>query len=150
MREAGLVPAVLDVRDETRNENEVDGAIPQHRVGDADVAALCVSDLRGFHRRTFSSIRSPSSDSADTVGGRASFYRQRRAAERVEVAARSDELLAAQGLIRVSAEPRVLDGSFGHVLDDQIVSPCSQLRMVVLGSEAPPARRGVDTIIVPS
>jgi hypothetical protein len=34
--------------------------------------------------------------------------------------------------------------------DDQIVSPGSQLRMVVLGSEAPPARRGVDAFIVPS
>jgi hypothetical protein len=36
-----------------------------------------------------------------------SRYRQRRAAERMEVAARSDELLAEQGLIRASAKPRV-------------------------------------------
>jgi hypothetical protein len=36
-----------------------------------------------------------------------SRYRQRRAAERMEVAARSDELLAEQGLIRASAEPRI-------------------------------------------
>jgi hypothetical protein len=34
-------------------------------------------------------------------------YRQRRAAERVEVAALSDELLEVQGLVRASAEPRI-------------------------------------------
>ena len=36
-----------------------------------------------------------------------SRYRQRRTAERTEVAAGSDALLAAQGLIRASAEARV-------------------------------------------
>ena len=40
-----LLPGKLDMRHETRDENEIDGRIAKHLLGDADVAALRVMSL---------------------------------------------------------------------------------------------------------
>jgi hypothetical protein len=48
-REARLLPIVVEVREQPRDEDEVDRSAADHLVGDVDIAALRVMNLWGVH-----------------------------------------------------------------------------------------------------
>jgi hypothetical protein len=53
-REARLLPVVVDVREQPRDEHEVDRPAADHLIGDVDIAALRVLNPRTVHRPTVS------------------------------------------------------------------------------------------------
>jgi hypothetical protein len=46
---ARIIPIVLNVRNEARNEDEIDGAFAEDLIGDVNVATLGISGL-GLHQ----------------------------------------------------------------------------------------------------